>query len=218
MNADELIEQVIDIVNMPPYDSADAVLPFINGANRRIADALLLPDLKDGFAAVLTTVGGMEIDLPLEYHKNLFMARVAGADVDIFTDVVSMSRIRGGISLDTGDVSAVATKRGAMIYQAVPLAATTIELYFYRLPVAMVEGGYPDGANGNDDFDWAIIHGACEKIFARIEDGMEGSKVNTAYHHEMFGEKVGLLDTYCVQQGIEHPNRPSTRLSWLGVR
>jgi len=224
MNSNELIAKVIGIVNDPDYDTPADILKFINGSNKRIADLLLLPDLKDGFDTVDTTVGEMTAILPETYHKNLFMARVAGKDVDIFKDTVSLSRVRGGLSLDTGDIAAVATKKGSLIYQKVPTAITEIELYFYRLPVPMVIPGegedesLPDGAYGNDDFDWAIIHDTCAKIFNEIEDGMEGAKVNTEKHEAKFLEKIELLDDYAEQQGKEFPNRPSTNLSWLGVK
>jgi len=220
MNAEELCQEVIDIVDDPSYEDPADILKRINRSQRRIADLLLLPDLKDGFDTV-TTGAGIEVNLPDTFHKNLFHARVAGKDIEIFKDVVSMSMAREGLSTDSGDVAAVAIKKGILIYQKIPAAATDIELYFYRLPVDMVflpEVTNPDGAYGNDDFDWAIIHDACVKIFNRIEDRMEGPKANTIAHDEMLKEKIAILDVYCKEHGEVYPKRPSSNLGWLGAR
>ena len=231
MNANELISQVIGIVHAPDYDNPADILKLINGSNRRIADLVLLPDLMDGFDTVDTATGEMEADLPPTYHRNLFMARVAGKDIDIFQDVVSMSMIRGGLSLDAGDVAAVAVKKGALVYQKVPAASVEIELRFYRLPIPMVivdeeAEGYdpeqdqslPDGAYGNDDFDWAIIHDTCAKIFNIIESDINVVKVNTISHTALLKEKIDLLRDFAEAHGVQRPKRPSTNLSWLGVR
>ena len=219
MNADELCQEVIDIVDDPGYEDPAEILKRVNRSQRRIADLLFLPDLKDGFASVNTTVGQMEVHLPDTYHKGLYMARSGGVALDIFMDVGSMSMVRGGVSLDVGTLAAVALKKASLIYQKVPAAQTAIELYFYRLPVDMAEGEsfFPDGAQGNEDFEWAIIHDTCEKIFSRIEDGMEGAKVNTSYHRDMFAEKISIVEDFCKQQGIAYPIRPSTNLNWLGI-
>lgn len=219
MNANELINQVIEIIDNPDYDVGADILKYTNRSQRRIADILLLPDLRDGSATVSTAVGAMEVSLPATFHKNLFQARFAGADIAIYKDVVSMSMARGGLSLDVGDVEAVALKKGKLVYQMVPAAITAIEIYFYRLPVAMTaaDTSYPDGAYGNDDFDWAIIHDSCAKIFNRIEEGMEGAKVNTDKHETLFAERMAALDEYAEMQGKIYPNRPSSNIGWLGV-
>jgi len=230
MNADELVAEVIDIVDNPSYATPADILKRINRSQRRIADLLFLPDLKDGFDTVITEVGEMEVELPEDFHKNLFMANLDnGTALDIFKDVVTMRMSRSGVlDLDTGDVAAVATKKGFLVYQQVPSAATNIQLSYYRLPIDMVisdseaeppvEASNPDGAYGNDDFDWAIIHDTCAKIFNRIENGMEGSKVNTKKQEELLQEKLVLLDAYCDEQGKVFPLRPSTNLGWLGSK
>lgn len=220
MNANELIAVVIGAVHNPDFNVPADILKYINGSQRRIADILLLPDLRDGSASVSTVVNAMEANLPATFHKNLFHARVAGTDIDVFKDVLSMSMVRGGLSLDTGTVEAIALKKGKLVYQPVPTAITAIETYYYRLPIPMTisDISFPDGSYGNDDFDWAIIHDTCAKIFNEIESDLDVVKINTNKHEALFKEKIALLDEYCESHGKVFPMRPSTNIGWMGVK
>jgi len=220
MNAEELIEEVIDVVDDDDYMDSEVILKYLNQAQRNIADNLYLPDLEDGFDTIDTLVDGHTVPLPETYHKGLYLARAADVDFDIYHDIKSMVMNRGSFNIEHGDLECVCARRTDIIYQNVPEVITVVNLFFYRLPVAMTEStsSFPDGVSGNDDFDWALIHKAAALIFNRIEDGFEGAKINTDKHTGLFGEKIGLLDMYAEGIMKTFPTRPAANLQWLGSK
>lgn len=217
MNAVEIIDEIIGIVQNPDYEDTELILWYANQAMRFFADNLLLPDLKAGTSREITVADGISIPLPTTYHKNLYLAYAGGVALDIFEDFTTYIRESSGASVITGDIIRVCAK-DVLYYSQTPSLPTDIDLFFYRLPVAMEERmtSFPDGASGNDDFDWGIIHHACAKIFNKIEDGMEAEKINTRKHEEKTAEKLGLLAQYCAVKGVEYPYRPTVSRGWLG--
>jgi len=219
MNAPDLISEIIDIVDSEPYDFRDLILKYLNQSIVSVSETLLLPDLADGHEVVTTAINGYSAPLPDDYHKGLFLANVDGKEIDIHKDLKTLSMMMGTVSAGkTGDVAGVAVNGKNLIYQSVPSAAVDIELFYYRRPgvVEDKKTSFPEGLANNDDFDWCLIHKACSKIFNKIEDGIEGAKVNTNKHEAQFNERLANLDVYAYREGISFPVRPACNLRWLG--
>ena len=221
MNVVELVEEVLAIIDDPDYTDTEKITKRLNEAQRAVADAIMLPDLNNGIGTVDTAVDAYEVAMPADYQQNLYLAYDPdGEDLDVYKDMASMELVRK-VRMDTGDLEAVCVHGSVLIYQPVPTAITTISLRYYRLPTDMVaddETSYPDGARGNDDFEWALVHHAAWKIFNKIEDGLEGQKVNTAAQLEQFGQRMTALDSFAERVGKSFPTRPaSVNLGWLGA-
>jgi hypothetical protein len=58
-----------------------------------------------------------------------------------------------------------------------------------------------------------LVHYACREIFSEIEDGMEGEKVNTDYHHTVFVAALSELDSYLGPQKRK-PVDITTEIHW----
>lgn len=222
MNAEELITEVIDIVldgENGVYSDRTYILSFLNQAQRDIAAKLYLPDLNDGFGLVDTVVDEYRVSLPSTYHRGLYLAQLDGVPLDIYEDIKSMSLSTEGITTEVGDVSGVAINNSFLVYQNVPEIITSLELFFYRKPVDMrdLTTSFPDGAVNNDDYDEALINLCCRKIYSRIEDGMEGQKLNTINHNDLFRQAMGSLDIYARRVGGSFPKRPALNIPWPGV-
>lgn len=220
MNAERMIEILQGIIDDPDYEDSEILLEYLNSSQRRLADDLFLPDLEDGMDTVTTLVDAWEEQLPATYHKGLYMAQVNGEEVNVHIDIKSMALVNSGITMDEGDVEDVcARSSGTLLYQGIPAVAVDITLFYYRLPVDMTEStsSFPDGARGNQNFEWAIIEDAAAKIFNEIEDGMEGAKVNTTKYEGKYAERMALLDMYSVGKGPANPTRPDSKLGWLGA-
>ncbi len=217
MNALELIAEVVDIVDDEGYGDT-TVLKYLNQSQRAIADKVLLPDLKNGFDTIEALPSVKFVDLPSDYHRGLYLAFVDGAEIDIHADIKSLSMVNGGLTVESGDIACVAKHGGTLLYQKIPTTPTEIELYYYQKPVDMTDSdaSYPDGANGNDDFDWALISFSAHKIFDIMEDGIEGPKVNASSHHSNYVERLKGVDDYATLIGKSVPTRPKSGLSWLG--
>jgi len=219
MNAEQMIELVIGIVDDPDHEDTEIVLGHLNDSQKRLADDLFLPDLEDGFDTIDTLVDAWEVPFPETYHKGLYLAQADGVTLNVHKDMRSMALALGGLTMEAGDVKDIcARSSGTIMYQAISDTVSIVTLFFYRLPIPMEESteSFPDGARGMDDFEWAIIHDACSKIFNDIEDGMEGAKVNTSSHEAKFAERFALLDVFSEGKGQSFAIRPGVSRGWLG--
>ncbi|RLB91957.1 MAG: hypothetical protein DRH10_00575 [Deltaproteobacteria bacterium] len=220
MNGESIVTEIIGIIANPSYKKRDVILEYANQSLTALANILMLPDLKSGYDKVTTVLTDKQVGLPDTYNKGLYLAMVDGKPINIHADIKSMSITLCGVSDDEGDVKDVTVHGANLIYQAIPTTATDIDLYFYRNPLPMTDkrSSLPDGLTNNDDFDWAIIHLACRKIFDRIEDGREGPKTNTLKHEDYYNQRVLALDDYALTEGKAHSTRPSLSIPWPGAR
>lgn len=219
MNAEILIEEAQNIIDDDRYEDTELLLRYFNQVQKGIADTLLLPDLKDGFATVSTVLNVYTAALPVDYHKNIHLAFSGGKPLNTHKSLSDLMVVNSELSTDAGDLTGVTTFSGNLIYQAVPSTVTAIEIFYYKLPTDMTEEAtsFPSGLAGNDDFDWALIHGVCSLAFDRIEDGVEGQKVNTDSHKNKMAERIALMKRFCIQEGELYPYRPDAGIGWLGV-
>lgn len=222
MNAEELIDEVIGIVDDPDHRDREAVLARLNEAQKAVAARLMLPDLNDGTDTVDTVTDDYKVALPATYHQNLYLAFLGNVQIDdIYNDMQSMALVRGGMTTDAGDIEAVCVHGANLLYQKVPTTVTTITLHYYRNPVPMTDKATssPDGAAGNDDYEWALVRHAAAKIFNKIEDGLEeGGKPNTKAQMAFYEDLLAKLDIFAESVGKSFPKRPSSGIGWLGVK
>lgn len=218
MNAEQLVLEVVDIIQEPSY-STDDVLLLLNQAQINIANKIRLPDLSNGFNQVSTVLDTNRTPLPDDFCRGLYMAQVDGEHVNISHELGTFALVTEKVSLEVGDITDITTLSTELIYQKVPLTITTIDLWYYRNPVPMQEStlSFPDGIKNNDDYDWALIHSACNRVFDRIEDESEGPKKNTLSHKSDYGERLNAVDVFATQKGKIYPMRPSILTPWPGV-
>ena len=192
-----LIDDVANII-LDPDVTRTVFLQRLNAANLAIADELLLPDLSDGSDTLTTTTTGYSVSLPSDFHKNIVMASINDESVRVYLSFPLMLNRMGKISTTAGDVTAVCTKGGSLVYQRVPAVSVDIDILYYRLPVAMTDAddSFPDGVSNSVDFENCLKYHASWKSWEIKEDGMEGQKVNTAYHKSMYEESLLRLRRY----------------------
>lgn len=119
---------------------------WINDAVLEIASDFDLPDLKLKTPTTLaTTTANWLYDMPATYHKKPFKCRNSeGYSLTIYKEIDEIE-VRDYSHADTGDyVQMLAIEDGqAAIY---PKANDTLSLWYYRLPVEMVDDDdEPDG-------------------------------------------------------------------------
>lgn len=223
MNAQGLIAEVAGIlVDGSGFTDAE-ILAKLNDAQLAIAEKVFLPDLADGTANITATTGAMYANLPATYHKNIFLAKntTTAAVVEVFDNIGVMARMLGEYPEITneGDATAITIHASRVLYQRVPTSSQTIALMFYRLPVAMTDASnsYPDGLSGSrtanqEAFDRALVHHAAWKFFEKIEQGMEGRKVDTDYHKGEFTSAMMNLENVCRTEKVLP--RPAANRCW----
>lgn len=211
MNGEELIDEVLDVLLTSDY-SREQILRRLNQALRFIAGSVLLPGLADGYSTVQTVIGRNSVPLPDNYARELYLAKVAGKQVAVYGHAGMMVNDNYPWDVTTGSIDAVAPHGGRILYQRVPATITPIELFYYRIPEDLEDGGgsYPDGLGGNvgltDASDEALTSHVLWKLFDRIEQGTEGKKVDALRYEGFFQQSLKKIESAMASQG--RPRQP----------
>jgi len=104
---------------------------------------------------------------------------------------------------NAGDVEYVVIEGNTMYYQNIPAVATTLTVLHRRKPVVMVEDNdEPEGIPEHLQLE-VIVPKVAIRGFDKIEDGIEGEKVNTIAQSIRY--KQGLHDVMCwVAKRVPH--------------
>jgi len=217
MNAEEMLDEVVGIVLNPYSDDREDYLKYLNRANVILASRFLLPGLGDGNDTVDTATDSKTVALPDDYGRELFLALVEGKEVSVVRELRSLSILFGGLSLDSGTISAVTASNGNLVYQRVPDTVTEVDLFYYRNPVPMEDStdSNPDGFVDDEDLDNALINYACWQAFAKLEQGVEGRKVSTEYHLGAFKEHEAAVKLKCYREGEQYASPPPANKAWV---
>ena len=220
MNAEQLITEVADIVQDSSYDN-ETILAYLNRGQVAVAGALLLPGLADGYGTVTSVVDGYGVALPADFHRELFHAQVGGRPVKVYRNMGMMLHELEKITAQAGQLVAVCPNARRLMYQQVPVSATNVELFYYRLPAAMTDEddtSRPDGLSMQagvavEHYDFALVHYAAALIYDRIEDGIEGQKVNTLSHRQQYALRLEEMRLH-VREGRPHAPPPVSGVNW----
>lgn len=220
MNAEELIEAVVDIIQDDSIEGEE-ILSYLNLGQLAIANRVLLPGLADGHATLSTVLDDFMVSLPTDYHRGLFLAQSDDSIPTVVKTMGDIVTVTGmPLSKDTGSaVNIVAAQARKFVYQPVPEAGAEVEIFYHRKPIPMTESNksFPDGlsadSSGNDDADQALIYYACWRSFAKIEQGLEGAKVDTKYYLGLFEETLEIIDLHSTREGKSYP-KPLPNKVW----
>lgn len=200
MNAEQLIDEIVDIILDTSF-TREWILDRLNRAMKAVAGKVLLPGLSDGYSSVDTVLGENITPLPDDYHRNIYLADVVGVGpVKICQNIGIMRDFGYNLDLTSGSIECVAPNALSLFYQRVPSTVKTINLRYYRKPVDMEDkdSSFPDAVMANpeieEDMDKALTAHVCGKIFARLEQGLEGNKVDTSYYENQFKEAIADID------------------------
>lgn len=217
MLAQELIDNAIDAVK-PGSDGYDATwfLAKLNEFARRISSHrnILLPAL-DTEATVTAVASASSVNLPANYQRNLYSCqRVSdGQFVHVANSRKSIIDGFGGVyPTYTGSVDVVTAVRPTLIYAPKPVADEALTIRYYRIPSAITLSTdllslIPDG------FDDLPFHFLCWKAFERIEQGLEGAKVDTNHHMSIYLGMQDQLELH-LREGVSLPDPPIVRMQW----
>lgn len=217
MLAQELIDNAIDAVQ-PATDGYDDTwfLAKLNEFAKRISSHrnILLPAL-DTEATVTAVASASSVNLPTNYQRNLYSCqRVAdGQFVSVANSRKSIIDGYGGVyPTYTGSVDVVAAVRPTLIYAPKPVSDEVLTIRYYRVPSTITLNTdlftlIPDG------FDDLPFHFLCWKAFERIEQGLEGAKVDTNYHMSIYLGMQDQLELH-LREGVSLPDPPIVRMQW----
>jgi hypothetical protein len=183
MNLGDMITEVDNIVDDSKFTSG-MITDYINQAVQYAAAQVDLPGLKKLITAK-TVVGQPYCSLAgVTGGFSGRLVRASDSGIAIYPNLqLLMDEYVSDDYLDltqVGDVEAIALEGKTLWYQYVPAGITDIILLVYQNPSSLtanadIPSDFPDHVHRN-----LFVHGAAWMMFDMIEDGLEGSKPNTA--------------------------------------
>ena len=210
----DLATIVLDIVQDPSLEEDD-VLDLFNQCVGKVTQRFVLPIL-DTTGTITTVTTDWRVSAPVNFQRNLHAAfDDTGRPLTIYNNFGSLSLdYNGSLSTAGVRVDGVAASGKHIAYAPIPVAAQQLTLRYQRIPDTIADSTtielFPAVAVG--DQDDLLINYACWKLFSKIEQGMEGAKVDTSYYMALY---TGLLDEvgFLLQrEGANLPPPPIARM------
>ena len=176
MNLGQLRDEVIVAIGDTSFN--DSLADWINNSIGQIIDDANVPGFKE-ILSIDTIVGATSTVLGATCDGRILYVGTATAELDggVVT-LEHMMKMYPGMS-GAGSVVHVAAEGNTLYYQRIPSVATTLTLLHRRKPIAMVaDSDEPEGIPPHLHLN-VIVPKVAILGFDRIEDGIEGEKVNT---------------------------------------
>lgn len=200
MQLTEIITEIQDVIKDSAYTDT-IVKNLVNEANQAIALGVMIPGryertppLPDLYTTgtVTTETTGI-VTLPSGYQRNLVMV-VDSNDNTIPIESSARKFLQKHPEVTAGEVYRCALMGKRLIYRDVPAAAATLTVHYYEAP--------DDLTDDDDEPTWVPEHlhrklyagYVCKEIFNKIEDGVEGRKINTEYYTSEFASGLIALE------------------------
>ena len=191
----DLIEEVMKSLQDASFTDAD-ILELFNECLMVVAGEYLLPDL-EAWADVDTALSINQTRLPADFMRELRYAHslTHNRSIKVYGSAAQVTRWFS-IQDQTGRVIAVAPKGRNLFYQRIPESAESIRINYFRFPTRLMTR-----ADKPLEIPWHLAkpllkHYALREAFSSIEDGIEGSKVNTGYHDKRFTAAKDALELF----------------------
>jgi len=199
MNLAELIAAVEDVIQDTEYTET-VITSLINEAVLKIATGDIIagkyqlsPPLPELYKSddVLTVLSTGYLSLPADYNRNVFMV-VDSDNEPVFIEESFKKFMIAAAGEYEGGVVKCAINGSKLYYMDTPAAAATLTLHYYTAPDTLTAAGDIPSSIPIVLHRKLIVGYVCREIFNKIEDGIEGKKVNTVYYANEYAG--GLLD------------------------
>lgn len=200
MKLSELVTQIQDAVKDSAYTSA-IITALINEASQAVALGVLIPGRYERTpplpalyttGVVATAATGIST-LPVAFQRDVVMV-VDTSSEEIAIYASARKFIKDHPEVTAGSVYACAVMGNRLIYRDVPATSVNLTAHFYTAPTTLTADA--------DEPTWIPLHlhrkllvgYACKEIFNKIEDGVEGRKINTEYYTGEFASGLVALE------------------------
>lgn len=211
----ELVDEVLDFLREDSV-SAAKVTKLLNEGISFVADKVLLPDLESS-GSFLTVPGSYYANIPVEWNfgRNIYSARSESCRIRVLPSLAHLLE-KHGTNLDsliTGPVKYLATVGERVVYTCSPLWQETIYCKFYKKPTLLVSENDVPTCIPDHLQKRLLVNYALMNAYDLKEDGLEGLKVNTGHHKNLFIEALDSFDV-SVKTGISEPELDRTT-TWI---
>ena len=211
-DSESLADEVADIVQDPSYSHSD-IIRTMNVGLRYIAGRVLLPEL-EAWADLETDPNVNHIPLPADYQKNLRYCHSVTHNRQVRIVGSLLQSYRQFSELDQGGrVVHVMPKGRSLYYQRVPSTAETLRIAYYKYPDRLFSRWEKPTCLPVHLTHELLVSYAAWKLFSKIEDGVEGQKVNTQYYKGLFDIAMAEL-TFFLGPEEREPVEVSNEIDW----
>jgi len=204
MIIDDIITDVVDRVQDSSFDET-AILRLINEGRFLAAAEVLLPELQQ--TSTLTTTSLVSsVALPDDYHQGIFWVgstahgcRIGERPGDYYNLLTFMERFPP----KEGRIDAVCVDGANLLYR--DMADDQLVIKYYRKPTIITSTSAEPTELPYHLQRPLLAAYCCREIYADIEDGMEGQKVNTAYWGKKFDQAMLELSSFVLKNKPREP-------------
>lgn len=208
---EDLVASVTLTLRMPSVTSTEITL-HLNNCYDYVASQVLLTSLESSGVAT-SVVDSISTEIPTDwlYHRNLFSCEVEdNSPITILNSKEHLRRIYPDFETvkQSGTIDYLVVSGSSIIYYPIPSDPVELVCGYFKIPTWLEKPieGYSCGCDELVTIPIGLQPKLlesyiCWKIWQRVEDGIEGRKVNTAYYYNLFKEAlVELEDTTDVGQ------------------
>lgn len=200
MNFKQLCDAVRDLIDDPGYENEIPV--YVNMAYQQAVNepGVRIPHLKG--MSVINTVSGANCVSMLTDNPTFSGKLLRVGDSTKITIYPSLESLfdkyqKDGVLEDQeGDVEAVALEGSLLWYQKIPTTATPLAIIYYKDPPDLVDLSDVPAYLPSMLHEDLLAYGAAKRLASRIEDGVEGPKVNTASFEASYQRGVNMLRSW----------------------
>lgn len=205
----EIAERVLGVVQDDSF-TENTVISLINDCVKAISRKMILPAL-DTEGTVTTLTDAAVVPLPVNFQRNLYHAQNPAAyqSIKILNSRGAMLSEHMRLDQPGTIVRSVAAVKPFLLYAPIPTVATIITLRYQRKPTVITERTevdlFPDG------FEDVPFYYACWQLYSKIEQGIDGAKVDTNYYMALY---LGMRDELelSLKEGVSLPPPPIARM------
>lgn len=194
-----------------------AIQRELNNGLKFVASSVLLPPLESKGSFVSDPLS-YTVPIPViwNFSRNLYYASYSGRKVHVFPSLAHLTR-KHDISFDDlheGGICYLTTVGSDLQYYRSPAVATTVNCRFYKKPTELTLPSHVPSCIEKEEYhELLLVNYVLWHAWSLKEDGMEGLKVNTEYHKNLFSDALQLLDNKTVT-GVSTPDLDRTT-SWI---
>lgn len=216
MRLSDLIDEVVDIVQDPKLGETQ-IKHLLNEAYEHclFSTSDPLPAL-EAQGTVTTVLEQAYAALPTDYLRDLNWVYDSTQNCRI-TLLGSLQQLKikyPGLA-DTGNIEHAAVSGRLLYYQGIPATRRVLSINYYRKPELLAGDRDEPSMLPSHLHRRLLVNYACKELFGRIEDGMDGKKVNTAYHDTEYTKAFNELTLWIIPRASEPPEINDTVTDYL---
>lgn len=208
MKAYSLADRVLGVVMDSSFDET-SIVELLNDCAGAVSRRFIIPSL-DATATVTALSTGPSVSLPVDFQRNLYFCDDGTSfnDIEVCNSKDQLARYYApGLTKKATLIRGVAAVRPVIYYAPIPIADTALTLRYQKKPPAITLSTELDDHILPYGFTDIWENYVLWKLFAKIEQGMEGQKVDTNYYMNLF---IGYMDELSTsyKEGVSLPPPP----------